>query len=47
MTTINEEVAAQLAVQDYLEADTTLVGMLNGGIHLRTVPTETLLPSSS
>lgn len=44
MTTINEEVAAQLAVQDYLEADTELMGMLNGGIFLRSVPTSAATP---
>ena len=42
--TVNEEVAAQLAVQDYLEADATLMGLLNGGIFLRSVPVSAATP---
>lgn len=43
MTTINEEVAAQLALKDYLEADTTLMGMING-VALRSVSSKVPTP---
>jgi hypothetical protein len=39
VTTINEEVAAQTYLLDYLSADSTLMGMLNSGIYLRSTPT--------
>ena len=42
--TVNEAVVGQLAVQDYLEADATLMGLLNGGIHFRTVSVNRLTP---
>jgi hypothetical protein len=36
---VNEEVAVQSFLVDYLSADTTLMGMLNSGIFLRSTPT--------
>lgn len=41
---VNEEVAAQLAVKAYLEADSTLMGMLNGGIFYRFRLTNEAMP---
>lgn len=43
-TLLNEEVAAQLWLKGFLEADGTLMGMLNGGVYLRTTPTTAGLP---
>jgi hypothetical protein len=39
VATINEEVAAQNFLVNYLTADATLMGMLNGGVFLRSTPT--------